>query len=99
MDKIGGNWKPIILFHLMSGPKRYSDLKRNIPDVTEKMLIQHLKQLQADDLVNRYAEQVVPPHVTYKLSARGESLRPVLHAMAMWGFGQTSRNEDGSPID
>ncbi|TWR29324.1 winged helix-turn-helix transcriptional regulator [Mucilaginibacter pallidiroseus] len=98
MNKIGGHWKPIILFQLMSGPKRYGDLKRNIPEVTEKMLIQHLKQLQADDLITRHAEPVVPPHVTYQLSTRGESLRPVLDSMAMWGFGQTGRNADGSPV-
>ncbi len=86
MDKIGGHWKPIILFHLMSGPKRYSELKKAIPAITEKMLIQHLKQLQADDLVLRKAEAVVPPVVIYRLSNSGQSLTPVLNAMAEWGF-------------
>ena len=86
MNKIGGHWKPIILFQLMSGPKRYSELKRSIPAITEKMLIQHLKQLQNDNLISRKAEQVVPPVVTYKLTAAGEKLAPVLDAMAAWGI-------------
>ena len=86
MNKIGGHWKPIILFQLMSGPKRYSELKRAIPAITEKMLIQHLKQLQGDNLILRKAEQVVPPVVTYKLAPAGEKLAPVLDAMAAWGI-------------
>jgi len=87
MNKIGGHWKPIILFQLMNGQtKRYSELKRAIPAITEKMLIQHLKQLEADNLIIRKAEPVVPPFVTYKLSVAGEKLTPVLNAMAAWGM-------------
>lgn len=84
MEKIGGYWKPIILFHLLSGSKRYNELKKAMPHVTEKMLIQHLKQLEADSLVLRKPMPVVPPHVTYSLTASGEDLRPVLYAMANW---------------
>lgn len=91
MSKIGGHWKPTILYQLMVGPKRYNELKRAIPAVTEKMLIQHLKQLQADNLVIRTAEQAMPPVVSYQLSEVGESLTPVLNAMATWGFEQTGR--------
>jgi len=86
MNKIGGHWKPIILYHLMSGPKRYGELKRAIPPITEKMLIQHLKQLEADSLVIRKARPVVPPFVTYSLSPSGKELTPVLNAMAVWGL-------------
>ena len=86
MNKIGGHWKPIILYHLSNGPKRYSELKRAIPEITEKMLIQHLKQLQVDDLVLRTAEPVVPPFVTYSLTKAGAKLQPVLYAMAVWGL-------------
>jgi DNA-binding HxlR family transcriptional regulator len=91
MNKIGGHWKPVILYQLMSGPKRYSELRKAIPTITEKMLIQHLKQLQTDDLVIRKAEPVVPPFVTYELSKVGESLTPVLKAIANWGYAQTGR--------
>ncbi|WP_304622295.1 helix-turn-helix domain-containing protein [Pedobacter sp. MC2016-24] len=86
MNKIGGHWKPIILYHLSNGPKRYSELKRAIPEITEKMLIQHLKQLQLDDIVLRTAEPVVPPFVTYSLTQAGAKLQPVLSAMAIWGL-------------
>ena len=86
MEKIGGYWKPIILYHLSTGDKRYSELKRAIPAVTEKMLIQHLKQLEADGLVIREAKPVVPPFVTYKLSSAGNGLLPVIDAMASWAF-------------
>lgn len=85
MDKIGGYWKPIIIYQLMSGPKRYGELKRAIPDITEKMLIQHLKQLVADGLVNRKAEKVIPPSVTYSLSPSGAELSDMMQAMVAWG--------------
>lgn len=86
MDKIGGYWKPIILYQLMNGPRRYGELKRAIPAITEKMLIQHLKQLVADELVIRKAEQVVPPSVTYCLSPSGEELGDMMEAMVAWGL-------------
>lgn len=86
MNKIGGHWKPIILYQLSNSPKRYSELKRAIPEITEKMLIQHLKQLQEDDLVLRTAEPVVPPFVTYSLTQAGAKLQPILNAMAVWGL-------------
>lgn len=92
MGKIGGFWKPIILFHLSTGSKRYSELKRAIPEVTEKMLIQHLKQLEADGLVIRTAKAVVPPHVTYELSEAGCQLAPVIDAMADWAFQDMKRD-------
>ena len=91
MNKIGGHWKPIILYQLMNGPKRYSELKRAIPSVTEKVLIQHLKQLQADNLVIRKAEPVVPPFVTYYLSEAGNELTPVMNAMAEWAFRDSAK--------
>ncbi|MCV9926557.1 helix-turn-helix transcriptional regulator [Flavobacterium sp. LS1R49] len=86
MEKIGGYWKPIIIYHLSTGNKRYSELKRAIPAITEKMLIQHLKQLEADNLVIREAKPIVPPFVTYSLSDAGNGLLPVIEAMAAWTF-------------
>jgi DNA-binding HxlR family transcriptional regulator len=94
MEKIGGYWKPIILFSLISGTKRYSELKKSIPAITEKVLIQHLKQLEADGLVIRKSKPVVPPYVTYELSKSGKALRSVLYAMAEWAVsngGKQSR--------
>jgi DNA-binding HxlR family transcriptional regulator len=84
MDKIGGYWKPIILLQLLSGSKRYGELKREIPAITEKMLIQNLKQLEADKIISKQVKDVVPPQVTYSLTPSGLALRPVLFAMAIW---------------
>lgn len=86
MERIGGYWKPIILYHLSKGDKRYSELKRAIPAITEKVLIQHLKQLENDNLLIREAKPVVPPFVTYRLSNAGVGLLPVIEAMAQWAF-------------
>lgn len=86
MSKIGGYWKPIILYQLSDASKRYSELKRAIPAVTEKVLIQHLKQLEADGLVIRTAKPVIPPHVTYELSKAGKGLIPVIASLADWAF-------------
>ena len=94
MNKLGGYWKPIILFQLMEGPKRYSELRKAIPPITEKMLIQHLKQLQEDNLVIRKAEAVVPPHVTYWLSPAGKELAPVMEAMANWAINDRKQMQD-----
>ena len=94
MEKIGGYWKPIILFHLLSGAKRYGELKKAMPHITEKVLIQHLKQLEADDLILRKAMPVVPPHVTYSLTKAGLALRPVLYAMANWAIDDGRKNEE-----
>ncbi|HEX7755589.1 MAG TPA: helix-turn-helix domain-containing protein [Niabella sp.] len=87
MERIGGYWKPIILFNLLTGTKRYSALKRSIPAITEKVLIQHLKQLEKDGLIKRRPRPVIPPYVTYELSKQGKALRPVLYAMAEWAVG------------
>lgn len=86
LDKIGGRWKPLILFHLSHGTRRYSELKRSIPAITEKMLIQHLRELEKDNLVKRTVMPVVPPHVEYSLTKTGKELSPVLEAMAAWGL-------------
>ena len=91
MEKIGGYWKPIILFNLLSGKKRYNELKRSIPTITEKVLIQHLRQLEGDGLVIRKSKPVVPPYVTYELSKSGKALRPVLLAMAEWAVSHSGK--------
>ncbi|MBB5634612.1 DNA-binding HxlR family transcriptional regulator [Pedobacter cryoconitis] len=91
MNKIGGHWKSIIIYQMRTGPKRYSELRRAIPIITEKMLIQSLKQLEADHLVIRKAEPVVPPFVTYFLSDSGVELIPLMNAMADWAVQDNQR--------
>lgn len=86
LHKIGGRWKPLIINCLLTGTKRYGEIRKGIPGITEKMLIQSLKELEADELIIREAKPVVPPHVEYSLSECGEELRPVLLSMKEWAL-------------
>lgn len=91
LDKIGGRWKPLILYNLRKGPLRYGQLKKSIPPITEKMLIQHLRELETDGLVHREMKPIVPPHVEYSLTPSAHSLDTVLEGMAIWGMQQLGR--------
>ncbi|AYD47357.1 winged helix-turn-helix transcriptional regulator [Arachidicoccus soli] len=86
LHMIGGRWKPLIINCLLTGTKRYGEIRKAIPAISEKMLIQNLKELEADDLLIRNAKPVVPPHVEYRLSECGEELRPVLLSMKKWAL-------------
>jgi DNA-binding HxlR family transcriptional regulator len=83
IERIGGHWKPLILLSLLSGSKQYHELRSAIPCITEKLLLQHLIQLEADNLIVRDA-------VTYSLTASGLALKSVLHAMAEWEIEDSS---------
>ena len=81
-----GRWKLVILFHLFGGQVlRFSDLERAIPKVSQKMLIQQLRQLETDGIVRRTVHHQVPPKVEYSLTPFGDSLAPIIRAMARWG--------------
>ena len=91
LERIGGRWKPLILYNLKDGTLRYGQLKKAIPAITEKMLIQHLRELEADNLVVRDIKPVVPPHVEYSLSSSGKTLAPLLDEMAKWGLANSNQ--------
>ena len=82
---IGGRWKPLIIYRLFQGTKRFSELKRGIAGVTQKMLTQQLRELERSGLVTRKVYPEVPPRVEYSLTITGESLRGVMQAMSAWG--------------
>lgn len=82
---IGDKWKVMILRDLMTGTKRSGALRRSIPAISQKMLTQQLRAMEADGLVHREVYAEVPPRVEYSLTETGESLRPVLDAMNVWG--------------
>lgn len=82
---VGGRWKPLILFHLRERSRRFNELRRLMPKVTQRMLTQHLRELEADGVVVRDVREQVPPHVEYSFSAKGRTLLPLLDAMADWG--------------
>jgi DNA-binding HxlR family transcriptional regulator len=81
---IAGKWKPVILQHLESGEMRFVALWRAIPRVSKKVLLEQLRQLEADGLVGRREHQTFPPEVGYYLTERGSSLIPVLQVIDRW---------------
>lgn len=85
LDRIGGKYKSLILWHLIGTTLRFGELRRLIPQATPKMLTQQLRELESDQLVDRTVYQVVPPKVEYRLTGLGLSLRPILSAMYDWG--------------
>lgn len=83
---IAGKWKPLILYFLIQGgPTRYGELRRAVRDVSDKMLIQQLKELEADGLVKRTDYKEVPPRVDYSLTPLGHSLAQALVPLCSWG--------------
>ena len=90
-DVIGGKWKPRILWALHHGPMRFGELRREISGVTEKMLIQQLRELESRDIVHREVFHQVPPKVEYSLTPAGKSLKPVVDAMVKWAAAKRSR--------
>jgi DNA-binding HxlR family transcriptional regulator len=85
MDYIGGKWKSIVLWYLRGNAKRFSELNRQIPGITEMMLSMQLRGLEKDGLVARTVFAEVPPRVEYALTAEGKTLLPLLEELAKWG--------------
>jgi DNA-binding HxlR family transcriptional regulator len=82
---IAGKWKPLILYFLLQSPNRYGELKRAVRGVSDKMLIQQLKELEADEIVIRTDYREVPPRVDYALTPLGRSLAEALTPLCNWG--------------
>jgi len=84
-DIIGGKWKILILWRLSKNTYRFSELKRQIPKISEKMLTQQLRELESDNIISRKVYPQVPPKVEYSLTDKGITLVPILNMMATWG--------------
>ncbi|BAC14761.1 winged helix-turn-helix transcriptional regulator [Oceanobacillus iheyensis] len=83
---IGGKWKMLILWYLgKEGTKRFNELKSLMPNITQRMLVNQLRELESDFIVHREVYPVVPPKVEYSLTERGKTLMPILEAMYDWG--------------
>lgn len=85
LSVIGGKWKPIILYTIYDDTKRFSEIKRMIPAISQKMLTQQLRELEEDGIIHRRVYPVVPPKVEYSLTDYGRTLMPILDAMVAWG--------------
>jgi DNA-binding HxlR family transcriptional regulator len=85
LEIIGGKWKALIICSLMSGVKRTSELQRNIRGISQKVLIQQLRELEKDGLVSRYVYQQMPPKVEYSLTEYGVTANKIVDVMCSWG--------------
>jgi DNA-binding HxlR family transcriptional regulator len=88
LDLIGGKWKGVILHRLIENTRRFNELKRTIPRITQRMLTTQLRELERARLVHRKVYAEVPPRVEYSITAKGKTLRPVLNALLEWGTAQ-----------
>ncbi|MEW6349425.1 MAG: helix-turn-helix domain-containing protein [Thermodesulfobacteriota bacterium] len=85
MSVIGGKWKPVIMWTLHDSTRRFGEIRKMIPAITQKMLTQQLRELEHDAIIRRIVYPVVPPKVEYSLTEYGRTLMPILDAMAAWG--------------
>ncbi len=94
IEIIGGKWKAPILFHLQGGTKRFNQLRRLMPRVTQRMLTKQLRELEADQIIHRKVFAEIPPRVEYSITEFGLTLAPSLKVLQMWGneyFDKLSR--------
>jgi DNA-binding HxlR family transcriptional regulator len=82
---VGAKWTLVVLHYLMEGPRRFSDLQRHIPTASPKMLTVRLRDLEQLGLLTRTVYAEMPPHVEYRLTAQGKSLRPIIASIEKWG--------------
>src|ERR1700722_10835027 len=85
LDVIGNKWKGVILFHLLDGTKRFNEIRRLIPSVTQRMLTLQLRELEKDEVISRKVYPEVPPKVEYSLTSFGLELKPLLFSLREWG--------------
>ncbi len=95
LDKIGDKWSMLLILTLAAGPRRFNQLRREIPDISQKMLTQTLRELQRDGLISRHVFDTKPPSVEYRLTALGGSLTEPLSYLIRWAdqhYGQIDRS-------
>ena len=85
LSVIGGKWKVLILYHLVEQTQRFNELRRLLPEITQRVLTLQLRELEEDGLIHREVYPVVPPKVEYSLTDFGRTLLPVIGSMHQWG--------------
>jgi len=91
LSVIDGRWKGTILWRLLDGPMRTSELRRGIPEITERMLIRHLQELVRDGVILREQERGMPPVVRYSISRYGKTMIPAMKVICDWGNKHLAR--------
>lgn len=91
LDIIGGKWKVVLLYHLIDGEKRFNELRRICPSITQRMLTLQLRELEEDGIVHREVYQQIPPKVEYSLTPLGRSLEPIIIQIREWGVAYRER--------
>lgn len=86
IDVIGGKWKAQIYYALWYGPLRFSELSRSLPNITQRMLTNQLRELEHDGIINRKVYEQVPPRVEYSISEYGNTIKPILLDLYRWGY-------------
>ena len=99
VQAIGGKWKMSILWHLLDGARRYGELRRLLPGITERMLVRQLRELEEHRIVVRTQYPGVPPRVEYALTERGQSLVPVLQQLVAWSVENLGGDDSGAAAD
>ena len=92
VQMIGSKWKLLIMRNLMSRPWRFNELKKDLEGISQKVLTDILRSMEADGIITRTVYPEVPPRVEYALSELGESMRPIIKAMEVWGTEYKNRN-------
>jgi DNA-binding HxlR family transcriptional regulator len=90
LEIIGGRWKLMILHKLCAGVSRFGELQRGLKGISEKVLAQHLRELEKDGIIQRTVYAAVPPKVEYSLTPSGKTLKPILDAMHEWGRNRSN---------
>ncbi len=105
LEVIGGKWKGILLYHLFDGTKRFNELRKLVPAITQRMLTRQLRELEADGVVARRVYAQVPPKVEYSMTQMGLELEPILRELQQWGVShfdiiirKSDRNQSSANI-
>ncbi len=96
MRVLGGRWRAVLVFYLLDGPKRFSDLRRDVPGISQRMLTLDLRALEGAGLITRTVYAQVPVRVEYQITAEGLRLRPTINELCKWGRVLESKNKRAS---
>jgi DNA-binding HxlR family transcriptional regulator len=93
LQVIGGKWKGVILYHLQNDTIRFNELRRLMPEITQRMLTKQLRELEADGIVSRKVYAEVPPKVEYSLTDYGSTMKPIIKALQKWGVNHLKQQK------